>query len=179
MKTRLSTKYILLGTLMSGSKHGYEILRFLETEMKSTWYVSSSQLYTLLKKIEQEGLLQSEVEKQETLPLRRIFSLTNSGEKLFLDWVHSPTEHVRDFRTEFMAKIFFFYRLGLKGGPELIKAQVQVLEDLRGKIKSKQKKEKDPYNRLVLGSKLATIQTWLQWLGIQAMSFMRKVTENE
>ncbi len=174
MKTKPSTEYALLGALMSGPRHGYEILQFLYTALESTWHVSTSQLYVLLKRLEREGLLRSSVETQDTRPSKRVFSLTSEGKKVFLDWLHSPTEHVRELRIEFMARLFFFDRLSLKGGSELIKVQVQVLEQIRERMEQGQKKEKDPFNKLVLGSKIASVEAWIGWLTNQAEPFIRK-----
>ena len=173
MKTKPSTEYALLGALMTGPKHGYEIMQFIETAMGSTWYVGTSQLYVLLKKLEQDGLLHSSMETQDTRPPKRVFSLRQAGKKSFLDWLHSPTEHVRDLRIEFLAKLFFFSRLSLRGGSELIRAQTQILEEIRERIEQREEKEKDPFNRLVFGSKIATVEAWLEWLIKQAKPFIQ------
>jgi len=175
MKTKPSTEYALLGALMSGPKHGYEIMQFLATALGSTWHVGTSQLYFLLKRLERDNLLCSGVEIQDTRPSKRIFSLTPGGKKAFMDWIKRPTEHVRDLRIEFLAKLFFFDLLSLKGGNELIDAQVQAMERMKESIQQKQEKEKDPFNRLVLGFKMATVESSLQWLITQAKPFMREV----
>lgn len=85
MKTKPSTEYALLGALMAGAKHGYEIMQFIETAMGHTWYVGASQLYVLLKKLEQDGFLRSSMETQGTRPPKRVFSLWQAGKKSFLD----------------------------------------------------------------------------------------------
>ncbi len=172
MKTRPATEYALLGALMWGPKHGYEILQFLEASLGSTWYVGTSQLYSLLKRLERDGLVVSTVETQETRPSKRVFSRTPEGKEAFESWLHRPTAHVGDLRIEFLAKLFFFHRLSLRGGSELLGAQVQVLEQIRERIKERQQKEKDPYNKLVLGFKMTTLEAWLQWLIKEATSFM-------
>ena len=172
MKTRPSTEFVLLGTLMSGSKHGYEIMQFLESALEPTWYVSTSQLYTLLKRLEQNGLLYSSMETQSTRPSKRVFFLTNEGKKAFIDWVHRPTEHVRDFRNEFISKLFFFHNLSLEGGADLIDAQVEILEQLKNRLQERGKTEQDPFNRLVYGYKLDTVKNLIRWLSLQAVSFM-------
>jgi len=175
MKTKPSTEYALLGALMSGPKHGYEIMQFLESALGSTWHVGTSQLYALLKRLEGDNLLVSSVETQDTRPTKRVFSLTPTGKKVFLDWLKSPTEHVRDLRIEFLAKLFFFDHLYLKRGSELIRAQVQVLGQMKERIQQRQKNEKDAFNKLVFESKMATVETWLQWLIKQAKPFIGKV----
>jgi len=48
VKTKPSTEYALLGALMAGPKHGYEIMQFLSTALGSTWHIGTSQLYALL-----------------------------------------------------------------------------------------------------------------------------------
>ena len=171
MKRAPATEYALLGTIIPGPKHGYEILQFLNNALDTTWYVSISQLYVLLKKLERDGLVTSTVETQDARPSKRVFSLTPAGKKAFLSWLHTPSQHVRDLRIEFLAKLFFFQSLSLKGAEELIEAQVQILERTRKMILKRQETTKDSYKKLVFGFKLATVDTWLQWLLNQARPF--------
>ncbi len=174
MKTKPSTEYVLLGTLFSGQKHGYEIMQFLESALESTWRVSTSQLYVLLKRLEGEGLLRSSLEAQETRPSKRVFSLTPVGKNAFLEWLRSPVKHVRDLRIEFLAKLFFFRRLSLQGGNDLVSAQVKALEEIKGRIQKRQDRENDLFNKLVLGIKVMTVASWLKWLRTQATHFMKE-----
>lgn len=175
MKTKPSTQYVLLGTLYSGQKHGYEIMQFLESALESTWRVSTSQLYVLLKRLEREGLLRSTLETQKTRPSKRIFSLTPVGTNAFLEWLRTPVKHVRDLRIEFLAKLFFFRRLSLPGGNHVVNAQVNVLEEIKGRIRKRQDTENDPFNKLVLGIRVMTVESWLKWLRTQATHFMKEV----
>jgi DNA-binding PadR family transcriptional regulator len=177
MKTTPATEYALLGTIMPGPKHGYEILQFLDNALDSTWHISTSQLYVLLKKLEKDGLANSTVETQDTRPSKRVFSLTPAGKKAFLSWLHAPSQHVRDLRIEFLAKLFFFQCLSLKGAEGLIEAQVQILERSRKRILKKQGAAKDSYNKLLFGFKLVTVEAWLQWLLNQARPFVEQNRE--
>ena len=179
MKTTPSTKYAILGALMPGPKHGYEILRFLDSHLDPTWHISSSQLYLLLGKLEAECLLRSNVEIQKNRPSKRVFLLTPAGRKVFLGWIHSPTAHVRDLRIEFLARLFFFNYLSLEGGNELIKAQIEILEQIGRKIKQKQQDEKGSFNKLVLGFKIATVDAWIEWLVREARPFINEIQGNE
>jgi PadR family transcriptional regulator AphA len=174
MKTKPSTEYALLGALMAGPGHGYEILEFINTALGSAWYVGTSPLYVLLKRLERDGLIYSRIETQETRPSKRVFTLTSEGKKVFLKWLYSPTEHVRELRIEFLAKLFFFHHLSLDGGSGLIKGQVQVLEKIKERIEQRHKKEKDPFKKLVFGFKMTTIEAWLRWLIKQAEPFIRE-----
>ena len=174
MKNRLHTEYVLLGALFQGPKHGYEIMHFLDSSLQSTWQVSSSQLYVLLKRLEGQGLLRCALKAQKTRPAKRVFSLTPAGKKRFLEWLRSPVEHVRDLRVEFIAKLFFFHRLSVMGGEDLIKIQIKLLKGLEKKFRKGREKEGAPFKKLVFGIRLLTIEAWLQWLRKQATPFLRK-----
>ena len=175
MKTKPSSEYVLLGALMSGPRHGYEIMQFTEKALGETWFVGTSQLYALLKKLELQGLVQSTLAHQDTRPSKRIFTITPEGKGAFLEWLHAPARHVRDFRIEFMAKLFFFNHLSIRGGKKLVDAQIVLLKDVRLKLKQNQSAETEPYNRLVYGFKLATVEARMKWLAHKAGPFMDQV----
>ena len=172
MKTRHATEHVLLGAMMCGARYGYEMLQFLEDTLGSTWRVSTSQLYSLLKRLEEEGLVKSKIKPQDTRPSKRIFSLTSEGRSVFRKWLKTPCQHVRDMRVEFLAKIFFIKNLSLANGKELVEKQKGLLEGSRSRFLLLMEKEMDPYRKLVLGFKLTTVDAWLKWLVTQAREYM-------
>ncbi len=173
MKTKPTTKYALLGALMSGPMHGYEILQFLETGLGPALHISTSQLYVLLKRLDKEGLVSSTLKAQDTRPSKRVFSIMPQGERRFLEWLKSPTDHVRDLRIEFLAKLFFFRNLGLQGGDALVNAQIALLEQVKKGLTARHRAEKDDYNRLVYGFRISTLTGWLNWLKKEAILFVK------
>ena len=174
MKAKPTTKYALLGTLMSGPVHGYEILQFLERGLGPTLQISTSQLYVLLKRLEKEGLVGSSLEIQDTRPSKRVFSLRPTGKEVFLEWLLSPTEHVRDLRIEFLAKLFFFHNLDLQGGDVLVDAQIDLLGQVKKGLTSRLRTEKNDYNRIVYGFKISTLTGWINWLKREAILFVKR-----
>ncbi len=176
MKTKPSSEYALLGALMPGEKHGYEILKFLEESLVDFWSISSSQLYLVLKKLESRGLVASAVQAQESRPSKRMFSLTVEGRQEFLQWVQSPVVHVRDLRIEFLAKLFFYEYLALPEGAALIRAQRNVLAKVRGRIAQKQTRESGRFQQTMLDFKLCTLDAWIRWLDGPAATFIREIS---
>jgi PadR family transcriptional regulator AphA len=174
MKIRNSTELVMLGALMRGPKHGYEVMQFLSSALEPAWRVSTSQLYVLLKRLELEGMVQSTLESQESRPSKRVFRITNKGKKVFLEWLKSPVEHVRDFRTEFLTKLFFFYHLTLPGLETLVDAQVRALKELKGTVQERERKEKDVFMKLVYGYKIHTIDSLVTWLCRKARSLPKE-----
>jgi DNA-binding PadR family transcriptional regulator len=182
MTLKSLAEYAILGTLITGPKHGYEIMQFLGSALEDTWQPSTSQLYVLLKRLKQEELCDSRAEKQETRPSKRVFTLTDSGKRTFLAWQVTPVTHVRDFRMEFLCKMFFFDYLSLSGGKDLIKKQSQVLEAVLDAIKRKYRDDDSEFTQLVLGFKVRTVENLLSWLHEEASPFIdrkERKTEND
>lgn len=177
MKDKPITEFVLLGALMSGPMHGYDILRFLGADLGPAWRVSTSQLYALLKRLESSGVVTSAMESQDTRPSKRVFSLNRSGKEMFLDWLKKPSPYVRDLRTEFLAKLFFFRKLSLEGSLALVKDQIQVLESVRERLITSRREEKDPYKKMVFGFKTTTLSGWLDWLKKEAVPFVKGIVQ--
>jgi PadR family transcriptional regulator AphA len=173
MKMRNSTEFVMLGALMSGSKHGYEVMQFLSSALEPAWRVSTSQLYVLLKRLELEGMVESTLESQESRPSKRVYRITKKGKEFFVRWLKTPVEHVRDFRTEFLSKLFFFYHLALPGLETLVDAQIGALKQLRRTAHEREKKETDVFMRLVYGFKRHTMDSLVTWLLREARNLTR------
>jgi PadR family transcriptional regulator, regulatory protein AphA len=171
MTIQSTTEYVVLGALMSGAKHGYEIMQFLSSALEDTWRLGTSQLYLLLKRLEKRGYLESFAENQESRPPKRIFRLTPEGSRVFLEWLRDPVEHVRDFRMEFLSKMFFFYTLSLPGAKDLLKKQIRVMEERLEKIR-KRKDKQTGFSRLVYGFKAKNVESLLSWLAQEASPFV-------
>jgi PadR family transcriptional regulator AphA len=164
MSYKVSPENALLGILMTGPKHGYEVHGYMSARMKEFWQLSMSQIYALLKRLEREGLVVSKQEQYENRPVRKTFSLTPAGKDRFLAWVGSPIRHVRDFRIEFMAKLFFIRELRLSQGDSLIEKQIQVLESKHKPIEASKEKSADRFEQLLFSFKTAQTAAVLKWL---------------
>ena len=121
----------------------------MSARMNEFWQLSMSQIYALLKRLEREGCVVSKQKWQENRPARKIFSLTQTGKKRFLSWVQSPVQHVRDFRIEFMAKLFFIRELHLRQGDSLIDRQIEVLQEKIGGIEGSKEKIADAFESIL------------------------------
>jgi PadR family transcriptional regulator AphA len=174
MKAETPTEYVILGALIPGSRHGYEIIQLLASTLEATWRVSTSQLYVLLKKLEKREWLKSRVENQETRPAKRVFKVTPAGERAFEEWLHTPVIHVRDFRAEFLSKLFFFYHLRRKGANGLVEEQIQVLEKLKGNLQKREKTEKDRFIKFVYRFKVEMVASLLSWLLREGCPFVKE-----
>jgi DNA-binding PadR family transcriptional regulator len=174
MKISTSTEFVILGSLMPGSKHGYEIMQLLSSALEPAWRVSTSQLYLLLKRLELAGMVHSSLESQKTRPSKRVYGLTNQGKKVFVQWLQTPVEHARDFRTEFLTKLFFCHHLGLPGADKLLDRQITAIEQLKRRVHERKKAEDDVFMALVYGFKKHTIESLLTWLRQDVHTFVKE-----
>ena len=164
MSFKVSAENALLGILMTGPKHGYELHGYVSAKMNQFWDLSMSQVYALLKRLENNGVVVSQEERQEGRPAKKIFSLTQKGKERFLRWVSSPVEHVRDVRIEFLAKLFFMRELQLKEGPSLVAKQIEVLQEKLRAIGSSKQEITDEFQRVLYSFKVAQTSAALDWL---------------
>jgi DNA-binding PadR family transcriptional regulator len=123
----LPTEYGLLGLLLDGPAHGYDLQQRLRAGLGPTWRVAWSQLYSVLRDLEQTDWVQATEVESPNGPPRRSYALTAAGRKAFLEWVDVPVRHVRDARIELLAKLFFLRRHRPDKLAPFLKAQAEVL----------------------------------------------------
>jgi DNA-binding PadR family transcriptional regulator len=119
-------KYLLLGLLASGPRHGYELKGVFDDLLGATWPLNIAQIYNALSKLEEEGLVACEVVPQENVPNRKVYSLTPAGRDELDSWVHQPADGPVRLRDE----VFFKVLVGIQvdgGEPlEVIASQRQA-----------------------------------------------------
>jgi DNA-binding PadR family transcriptional regulator len=172
MRHGSATEYVILGALMPGEKHGYELMQFLASALEATWQVSTSQLYVLLKRLDRQGWLGSRAEPQVVRPSKRVFYITPEGRSKFVEWVKQPVHHVRDLRMEFLCKLFFLDHLALEGGKELVDGQVAVLQELLKKIQEEPRRDESSFMEVVYGFKARSVECMLHWLKQEVVPFV-------
>jgi hypothetical protein len=133
----------------------------------------------VLKRLEEETCLDSFAESQKSRPPKRMFNLTSAGKKAFLEWLSTPVEHVRDFRIEFLGKMFFFDHLSLPGAKDLVEMQIRVLEKLLDKLRKLPGEEVTGFMKLAYGFKVRNVECLLSWLRQEARPFAKKKTRGE
>ncbi len=166
-RRRLPLEQALLGFLMDGPMHGYNLHRRVEGELGVIWYMGISNVYGALKRLEQAGQVASTFKPQEDRPSRKIYRITPAGERGFLDWVRQPIPTMRDMRVEFPAKLYLLRALGLEGIGELITAQEAICrERVEWLERSAAQCGPHDFNRLVYDFRRRQIEAILDWLQV-------------
>jgi DNA-binding PadR family transcriptional regulator len=134
----MPTEYALLGLLLDGPKHGYELARRFapETALGEICHLEMSMLYALLKKQEKVEHIEAELESQGARPPKRIFHLTPLGRAAFMEWVRTPVGRTREIRLDFLVKLYFARLLGDDDVLALIDRQLEVCLALLDRLQS-------------------------------------------
>lgn len=104
--SRNTLRSIILGLLGARPMTGYDIKQAFDRAIASYWNAGNSQIYTTLKALEHEGLVESELVIQEHRPNRKLYQLTPQGETELAAWLTEPAPE-RFTKDEFLAKLFF------------------------------------------------------------------------
>ena len=94
----MDLRLVIMGLLMKGPAHGYDLKQTLERELSPFFEVSSAPLYYTLKKLEQEGVVTKWGAVSGRRPKKYVYSLTAAGreeiKKLLLEnitYLHRPS----------------------------------------------------------------------------------------
>lgn len=155
---------LLLGVLMSGPRHGYDLYQELDKGLGRVWQVGLSQAYAQLKQLEEIGLVTSQVEPQEGRPARKVYQITAEGRDLFLDWVRRPVPYLRHIRVDFLARLYFYRRLPLDGLDDLVERQKAVCREQIERFAHMTGEAEDHFRKLVLEFRIGQLEAAVEWL---------------
>ncbi|MBN1137278.1 MAG: PadR family transcriptional regulator [Anaerolineae bacterium] len=155
---------VLLGFLMPGPRHGYELYREFSRDLGRVWRIGLSQLYAQLKQLESAGLVEVRIEPQPNRPARKVYHLTAAGREAFLDWVSQPASHLRHMRLDLLARLYFFRYLSLPGLAQLVARQKAVCQEQAERFGRLAAETDDDFGRLVLEFRKGQMEAATRWL---------------
>jgi len=92
MASAVSIRHFILGLLARQPMSGYDIKCFLSS---LTWLIDSpsfGSLYPALHALLEDGLVTVEVVPNQDKPPRKIYSITEAGQRVLREWVNRPVE---------------------------------------------------------------------------------------
>ncbi len=72
-------QFLIMRVLYEKPMHGYQLLEEIEQRSSGCHKLEPGSIYTLLRRMEERGLLESKWEKTEGGPDRRVYRLTSKG----------------------------------------------------------------------------------------------------
>jgi DNA-binding PadR family transcriptional regulator len=155
---------VLLGSLLSGPRHGYELYRELQRDLAGVWQIGLSQLYAQLKQLEEAGLVAAQTEPQPNRPPRKVYHVTDKGRELFFHWLHRPSPYLRLIRVEFLLRLYLCDRLSLPVVDQLVAAQRAVCREQADRFAQAAAEAQSRFRRLVLEFRQGQMEAVIRWL---------------
>jgi PadR family transcriptional regulator, regulatory protein AphA len=119
-------QYALLGLLQYQPMSGYDLEQFINNSIGHFWHAKLSQIYRTLKEMEEAELVTSRFEAQEEHRSKRIYTITEAGQKTFKEWQSQFATELDDTKLPSLVRMFFFGSLER----EHIEAQMRIWRDL-------------------------------------------------
>jgi DNA-binding PadR family transcriptional regulator len=145
--SRITT--MVLGLLIEGEKHGYELIREMDARGMLRWtHASKVAVYKALARLEEEDCLTSWTEKAGSTPEKRVYAITKEGEEKLKDQVYSLCASQEPLRFETSVGMAFIGHLSrdeaedalekrrrfLEGQAKRLDDEMEIMEDLAGEM---------------------------------------------
>ncbi|MBU4464267.1 MAG: PadR family transcriptional regulator [Actinobacteria bacterium] len=91
----MSLRYALLALLRVGPLSGYDLQKQFSQSVGHVWHAPDSQIYPELRKMELDGLIEGEEQTRGLRGVRRVYHVTDAGNRSYLDWMESPLDYQR------------------------------------------------------------------------------------
>lgn len=100
------TMYAVLGFLSRREMSGYDLKKAVEASIGNFWKESYGQLYPILKRLSDDGLVKRSDAAGAGKRARHVYSITARGREALRRWLEEPTEP-QQLRNELLLKLFF------------------------------------------------------------------------
>ncbi|NLE51034.1 MAG: PadR family transcriptional regulator [Chloroflexi bacterium] len=164
---KLTPDDTLLGLLAAHSQHGYQLLEAFRDpqQLGRVWYVSTSQLYAVLKRLEQQELIAGHQVECADAPTRTEYTLTEAGHERLRAWLDepSPSPSLRRIRVEFLSRLYIAELLGSPTSP-IIACQRAACERRREGLVVKRADPPQGVGDLALEMVIAQLEAIIGWL---------------
>lgn len=163
--------YVVLGILSIKPLSGYDIKAWIEGGVGFFWNINYNQIYPALKSFLKDGLATCTVDKRESRPERKVYSLTAKGLETLRQWLVEPIDFNSSNGNELLLKLFFGAQIPVEDNIAHLtryhKHASQVLANLLqiGKTIDQETfpDPSRPYRKATLTNGIMTVQTYLDW----------------
>lgn len=164
----VSPEFALLGFLLAGPSHGYDLHQRFVAELGQVWHLSQSQAYAILKRLENRGDISVQVIEQEKLPARQLLRITEPGRRRFFEWLGAGIgTTARSIRLEFLTRLYFTQLYRPENMAQIYEAQWKEIDSILARLE-KQIEQLPPdqiFNHLSLDLRLRQMRLIHNWMG--------------
>lgn len=127
----MDLRLMIMGLLMKGPAHGYDLKQTLERELSPFFAVSATPLYYTLKKLEQEGAVTKLSTVSGRRPQKYVYHLTAKGQKEIKDLLLKNITYLHRPSFNLDISLYFFNFLDPQDVVKMLKERLRELRKLK------------------------------------------------
>ncbi len=158
---------LILSNLLDRDSYGYEIKKNVERVMGGAFAINNNVLYPALRKYEQMGAVEKEIERQEGKPDRHVYRATALGREIFGEMLREFTPETAKSDAEFLTRVAFLHMLEPEERLRILGTRKEVLEGILGhlaEVEPGAEESGHPYAARVLGFWRGQREREIEWI---------------
>ncbi|MGH3087112.1 MAG: PadR family transcriptional regulator [Rubrobacteraceae bacterium] len=158
---------LILSNLLGGSSYGYEIKKNVERVMGGAFAINNNVLYPALRKFEQMGAVEKEVERQEGKPNRHVYRATELGREIFGEMLREFPPEKAGNDAEFLVRVAFMHLLEPEERLRILRTRKEFLEGVLGHLSAVRPDAEEsgyPHAAKVLGFWRGQREREIEWI---------------
>lgn len=136
----MDIQFTILGLLSWKSLSGYDIKKMFSESDVFYWSGNNNQIYNNLSAMHKAGLISKEVRHQESLPSKKIYSITDIGREKMRSWLLSDPE-LPEFHNHFLLQLAWADMLSAGQLDDLL---ARYVEEVSVQLRMRQLQVNDP-----------------------------------
>ncbi len=165
----------ILSLIAEEPRHGYDIEQTIEARGMRDWTeIGFSSIYYLLNKLEGEGLIESKIQNSQGRgPARKVFRLTNKGERIHLEGVVETLGEPHHSSSPFLLGLSNYPVIPSKLVLESLQKNIMHLENRLKHLEQRVEEQRPlpPYVKAMFDYSCTMIEAELKWMN----GFVKKV----
>ena len=102
----MTIQYAILGLLSGQPLSGYDLKKIISDSDIFYWSGNNNQIYNSLVRLHEDGLVTQEIQYQENLPARKVYTITDKGRADLRQWVLTTPE-LPELHSPFLIQLAF------------------------------------------------------------------------
>ncbi len=164
MKALISPEPAVLGFLLEGPLHGYDLYKQVNEQLGIVWRVGQSQLYAIVNTYVDRGWIRARIQTQGARPSKKMLELTPAGREAFSNWISQPAHGLRELRVDFFLRLYFARTTGIISPKDLLEQQIAASRIELDALRTLRATSEDAFNRLTRSFRIRQLTTILKWL---------------
>jgi DNA-binding PadR family transcriptional regulator len=157
----------VLGLLKERPIHGYQLSRELGDSLGGLWRVSYGSLYPTLRRLENDGAIESEAGDERGARRKKVYRITPKGEQIFLELLQESPNDTQSEDARFRMRLAFFRYLPPETRIRLLERRRQALQNRLATIAESLRTARgntDDYGRALIEHNRSVTESDITWL---------------